>query len=126
MIINFIQQQNRWFLNCFQTILDRDKVCKLTCQEIGNSTNVVDHGTVLDGTPCGNDTDSADNMCINGECKKIGCNIHDDMNAEFGSTDICNVSTKYCIVPDPATGSISNHSRCYEMLPESLTVVSSN
>ncbi|KAF7990275.1 hypothetical protein HCN44_000080 [Aphidius gifuensis] len=101
---------------------DRAKICKLTCQEIGNSTNVVDHGTVMDGTPCGNDTDSTDDMCINGECKKIGCNINDDMNEEYGATDICNITTKYCKVPDPATGQISNDSLCYEMLPESWTV----
>lgn len=107
-------------------IPDTKKMCTLTCQVNGNSSSLINFGNVIDGTSCGNSSHDIDHLCHMGECKKIGCQINDnvfDINSVF---DVCNISRDFYNNQERLIAESSNYSLSdllYEPI-ENWTVVS--
>ncbi|KAH8418940.1 hypothetical protein KR222_005738, partial [Zaprionus bogoriensis] len=67
-------------------IFDKNNPCRLFCSDV-DDTIIANWGeTVLDGTPC---TLGTNNMCIDGICKKVGCDWIVDSDMQDDRCGIC-------------------------------------
>ncbi|XP_067827742.1 A disintegrin and metalloproteinase with thrombospondin motifs 17 [Heptranchias perlo] len=74
-------------------VLNDDKPCTLYCSPFGKESPVLIAERVLDGTPCGPyETD----LCVNGKCKKIGCDGIIGSAAKEDYCGVCNGDGKSC------------------------------
>ncbi|XP_037889162.1 A disintegrin and metalloproteinase with thrombospondin motifs 7 isoform X2 [Glossina fuscipes] len=72
---------------------DKNNPCKLYCSD-EDDTIIANWGdTVLDGTPC---TLGKNNMCIDGICKKVGCDWIVDSDMQEDRCGICGGSGEHC------------------------------
>ncbi|XP_072889071.1 A disintegrin and metalloproteinase with thrombospondin motifs 17 isoform X3 [Hemitrygon akajei] len=74
-------------------VLNDDMPCALFCSPFGKESPVLIADRVLDGTPCGPyETD----LCVNGKCKKIGCDGIIGSAAKEDRCGVCNGDDKSC------------------------------
>ncbi|XP_072420985.1 A disintegrin and metalloproteinase with thrombospondin motifs 17 [Chiloscyllium punctatum] len=74
-------------------VLNDDDPCTLYCSSFGKESPVLVAERVLDGTPCGPyETD----LCVNGKCKKIGCDGIIGSAAKEDRCGMCNGDDKSC------------------------------
>ncbi|XP_041031045.1 A disintegrin and metalloproteinase with thrombospondin motifs 17 isoform X1 [Carcharodon carcharias] len=74
-------------------VLNDDEPCALYCSPFGKESPVLIAERVLDGTPCGPyETD----LCVNGKCKKIGCDGIIGSAAKEDRCGMCNGDDKSC------------------------------
>ncbi|XP_028896402.1 A disintegrin and metalloproteinase with thrombospondin motifs 7 isoform X3 [Zeugodacus cucurbitae] len=72
---------------------DNKNPCKLLCTDV-DDTLIANWGdTVKDGTPCGVGTK---NMCIDGICKKVGCDWVLDSNMQEDQCGVCGGKSEKC------------------------------
>ncbi|XP_032906237.1 A disintegrin and metalloproteinase with thrombospondin motifs 17 [Amblyraja radiata] len=74
-------------------VLNDDMPCALFCSPFGKDSPVLIAERVQDGTPCGPyETD----LCVNGKCKKIGCDGIIGSAAKEDRCGVCNGDDKSC------------------------------
>ncbi|KAL7744479.1 hypothetical protein ACLKA6_001853 [Drosophila palustris] len=72
---------------------DKNNPCRLFCSDV-DDTIIANWGeTVLDGTPC---TLGTNNMCIDGICKKVGCDWIVDSDMQDDRCGVCGGSGDQC------------------------------
>ncbi|XP_030378333.1 A disintegrin and metalloproteinase with thrombospondin motifs 7 [Scaptodrosophila lebanonensis] len=72
---------------------DKNNPCKLFCTDV-DDTIIANWGeTVLDGTPC---TLGTNNMCIDGICKKVGCDWFVDSDMQDDRCGVCGGTGDQC------------------------------
>ncbi|ALC49097.1 CG4096, partial [Drosophila busckii] len=72
---------------------DKNNPCRLFCSDV-DDTIIANWGeTVLDGTPC---TLGTNNMCIDGICKKVGCDWIVDSDMQDDRCGICGGAGDQC------------------------------
>ncbi|EDX01087.2 uncharacterized protein Dyak_GE16421 [Drosophila yakuba] len=67
--------------------------CKLFCSDVDDTIIANWGATVLDGTPC---TLGTNNMCIDGICKKVGCDWIVDSEVQDDRCGICGGTGDHC------------------------------
>lgn len=71
-----------------------ERHCRVSCLIEGNANSgLVDHGSAIDGTPCGHDSSD---ICINGICKQAGCDNVIDSNAKLDICGVCRGDNSTC------------------------------
>ncbi|XP_036390580.1 A disintegrin and metalloproteinase with thrombospondin motifs 17-like [Megalops cyprinoides] len=79
--------------NMWTAVIEDEKPCALFCSPIGQDEAVLLAERVLDGTPCGPyETD----LCVNGQCQKIGCNGIIGSEAEEDHCGVCSGDGQSC------------------------------
>lgn len=76
----------------YSQIKPRDQ-CKLTCSDVSSGTYVVWKHKVQDGTPC---SAQSSDICVQGECRKAGCDHILNSKTKFNKCGICGGSRKTC------------------------------
>ncbi|XP_030569092.1 A disintegrin and metalloproteinase with thrombospondin motifs 7 [Drosophila novamexicana] len=72
---------------------DKNNPCRLFCSDV-DDTIIANWGeTVLDGTPC---TLGTNNMCIDGICKKVGCDWIVDSDMQDDRCGVCGGAGDQC------------------------------
>ncbi|XP_034489827.1 A disintegrin and metalloproteinase with thrombospondin motifs 7 [Drosophila innubila] len=72
---------------------DKNNPCRLFCSDV-DDTIIANWGeTVLDGTPC---TLGTNNLCIDGICKKVGCDWIVDSDVQDDRCGVCGGSGDQC------------------------------
>ncbi|XP_017064274.1 A disintegrin and metalloproteinase with thrombospondin motifs 7 isoform X1 [Drosophila eugracilis] len=72
---------------------DKNNPCKLFCSDVDDTIIANWGATVLDGTPC---TLGTNNMCIDGICKKVGCDWIVDSEVQDDRCGVCGGSGDQC------------------------------
>lgn len=72
---------------------DKTEPCELYCADTDDTVIVPWGESVLDGTPCNVGTRD---MCINGICKRVGCDWEVDSNAKEDRCGICHGDGSQC------------------------------
>ncbi|XP_068158659.1 A disintegrin and metalloproteinase with thrombospondin motifs 7 isoform X2 [Drosophila tropicalis] len=72
---------------------DKNNPCRLFCSDVDDTIIANWGGTVLDGTPC---TLGTNNMCIDGICKKVGCDWIVDSDMQDDRCGICGGAGDQC------------------------------
>ncbi|KAH8363804.1 hypothetical protein KR200_009514 [Drosophila serrata] len=72
---------------------DKDNPCRLFCTDVDDTIIANWGSTVLDGTPC---TLGTNNMCIDGICKKVGCDWIVDSEMQDDRCGVCGGSGDQC------------------------------
>ncbi|XP_052903499.1 A disintegrin and metalloproteinase with thrombospondin motifs 9 [Anopheles moucheti] len=70
--------------------------CKLFCRAENKSLYFMLREKVIDGTPCTFPEDSFD-MCINGQCRKAGCDYVLNSDAKLDQCGVCNGNNTTCL-----------------------------
>ncbi|XP_041864682.1 A disintegrin and metalloproteinase with thrombospondin motifs 17 isoform X2 [Melanotaenia boesemani] len=68
-------------------VTNDEKPCVLFCSPVGQDVPVLVADRVIDGTPCG---PYESDLCVNGKCKKIGCDGIIGSSAREDSCGVCN------------------------------------
>ncbi|KFB39608.1 AGAP004201-PA-like protein [Anopheles sinensis] len=72
-----------------------EEQCKLYCRVQDKNLYFMLSEKVIDGTPCTFPEDSFD-MCINGQCRKAGCDYVLDSDAKLDQCGVCNGDNTTC------------------------------
>ncbi|XP_065724209.2 A disintegrin and metalloproteinase with thrombospondin motifs 7 isoform X1 [Drosophila suzukii] len=72
---------------------DKNNPCKLFCSDVDDTIIANWGSTVLDGTPC---TLGTNNMCIDGICKKVGCDWIVDSEVQDDRCGVCGGTGDQC------------------------------
>ncbi|KAH8420533.1 hypothetical protein KR009_011265 [Drosophila setifemur] len=72
---------------------DKNNPCRLFCSDVDDTIIANWGATVLDGTPC---TLGTNNMCIDGICKKVGCDWLVDSEMQDDRCGVCGGSGDQC------------------------------
>ncbi|KAH8266756.1 hypothetical protein KR026_005522 [Drosophila bipectinata] len=72
---------------------DKNNPCRLFCTDVDDTIIANWGATVLDGTPC---TLGTNNMCIDGICKKVGCDWIVDSEMQDDRCGVCGGSGDQC------------------------------
>ncbi|XP_031201513.1 A disintegrin and metalloproteinase with thrombospondin motifs 7 isoform X2 [Mastomys coucha] len=76
-------------------VLNNDNPCELHCRPTNHSNTEKLRDAVMDGTPCYQGRVSRD-ICINGICKKVGCDFVIDSGAEEDRCGVCQGDGSTC------------------------------
>ncbi|XP_052863220.1 A disintegrin and metalloproteinase with thrombospondin motifs 9 [Anopheles cruzii] len=87
-----LEQNVRWIPKYGTTA---EEQCKLYCRVQDRSLYFMLREKVIDGTPCTFPEDSFD-MCINGQCRKAGCDYVLDSDAKLDRCGVCNGDNSTC------------------------------
>ncbi|KAM4593749.1 A disintegrin and metalloproteinase with thrombospondin motifs 17 isoform 1-T1 [Odontesthes bonariensis] len=74
-------------------IINDEKPCALFCCPVGQDAPVLMADRVIDGTPCG---PYESDLCVNGKCKKIGCDGIIGSSAREDPCGVCNGDGHSC------------------------------
>ncbi|KAH8281238.1 hypothetical protein KR018_001365 [Drosophila ironensis] len=72
---------------------DKNNPCRLFCTDVDDTIIANWGATVLDGTPC---TLGTNNMCIDGICKKVGCDWIVDSEVQDDRCGVCGGAGDQC------------------------------
>uniref|UniRef100_A0A6P4F749 A disintegrin and metalloproteinase with thrombospondin motifs 7 isoform X2 n=1 Tax=Drosophila rhopaloa TaxID=1041015 RepID=A0A6P4F749_DRORH len=72
---------------------DKNNPCRLFCSDVDDTIIANWGSTVLDGTPC---TLGTNNMCIDGICKKVGCDWLVDSELQDDRCGVCGGTGDQC------------------------------
>ncbi|XP_049533836.1 A disintegrin and metalloproteinase with thrombospondin motifs 15 isoform X6 [Anopheles darlingi] len=87
-----LEQNVRWTSKYGTTA---EEQCKLYCRVQDQNLYFLLREKVVDGTPCTFPEDSFD-MCINGQCRKAGCDYELDSDAKLDRCGVCNGDNSTC------------------------------
>ncbi|XP_050083784.1 A disintegrin and metalloproteinase with thrombospondin motifs 9 isoform X7 [Anopheles aquasalis] len=87
-----LEQNVRWTSKYGTTT---EEQCKLYCRVQDQNLYFLLREKVVDGTPCTFPEDSFD-MCINGQCRKAGCDYELDSDAKLDRCGVCNGDNSTC------------------------------
>uniref|UniRef100_A0A1Y9IVM8 GON domain-containing protein n=1 Tax=Anopheles minimus TaxID=112268 RepID=A0A1Y9IVM8_9DIPT len=87
-----LESNVRWIPKYGTPLADQ---CKLFCRAQNKSLYFMLREKVIDGTPCTFPEDSFD-MCINGQCRKAGCDYGLNSNAKLDQCGVCRGDNSTC------------------------------
>uniref|UniRef100_A0A3Q1J0E3 Peptidase M12B domain-containing protein n=1 Tax=Anabas testudineus TaxID=64144 RepID=A0A3Q1J0E3_ANATE len=79
----------------WEAVINRGNPCELHCHPLNEHFSEKMRDAVIDGTPCHEGNKSRD-MCINGICKKIGCDYMIDSTAIEDRCGVCHGNGSTC------------------------------
>nr|XP_046249394.1 A disintegrin and metalloproteinase with thrombospondin motifs 7 isoform X2 [Scatophagus argus] len=79
----------------WETVINRASPCELHCRPLNEHFSDKMRDAVTDGTPCYEGNKSRD-MCINGICKKVGCDYVIESSAVEDRCGVCNGNDSTC------------------------------
>ncbi|XP_068597872.1 A disintegrin and metalloproteinase with thrombospondin motifs 7 [Brachionichthys hirsutus] len=79
----------------WETVVNRVSPCELHCRPLKEHFSEKMRDAVIDGTPCYEGNKSR-NMCINGICKKVGCDYVIESSAVEDRCGVCNGDGSTC------------------------------
>ncbi|XP_013888719.1 A disintegrin and metalloproteinase with thrombospondin motifs 17 [Austrofundulus limnaeus] len=74
-------------------VINDERPCVLFCSSVGQHVPVLKADRVMDGTPCG---PFESDLCVNGSCKRIGCDGIVGSSAEEDVCGVCNGHGRSC------------------------------
>ncbi|XP_061591760.1 A disintegrin and metalloproteinase with thrombospondin motifs 17 isoform X1 [Cololabis saira] len=93
--LSYNRQASKTKGSVLAAIINDEKPCVLFCSPVGRDVPVLMADKVMDGTPCG---PYESDLCVNGKCKKIGCDGIIGSSAREDLCGVCNGQGRSCQV----------------------------